>query len=297
MSQSRHLRHQTLQRSLMRGGDPLQIAAARGDPEPSLDVVNQELRDEIAQLRQSYHQEVHASQLRSQELSTRYSSQAWRAMQWQNERFHETVQHYEQVSEDVTEAAVAQERAVQGAAQQQQLNGYQTVLLQVEGKVQQHEYMLQQAQHAHAEALQGQYSDALAEQRATLVTEAENALIQEQMKQQQIKAEYMRSLAQTHAAADANLQQAYDTIHGLQGTIQQQELSQAELHRQVRSMQAAIDNQNLHINVEVDSVQKKHESEVQQIQAHQAHQAREQKREQMERKCMEQGDRQAYGGP
>ena len=44
------------------GGDPLQIISARGDPEPSTDVVNQELRDEIAQLRQSYHQEVHASQ-------------------------------------------------------------------------------------------------------------------------------------------------------------------------------------------------------------------------------------------
>ena len=114
------------------GGDPLQIVLARGDPEPSLSVVNQELRNEIVQLRQSFQQEVHASQIRSQELSTRYSNQAWRAMQWQNERFHETAQHYEQVSEDATEAAVAQERAVQRAAQQQQLNGYQTVLLQVE---------------------------------------------------------------------------------------------------------------------------------------------------------------------
>ena len=103
------------------------------------------------------------------------------------------------------------------------------------------------------------------------------------MKQQQIKAEYMRSLAHTHAAADANLQQAYDTIHGLQGTVQQQELSQAELHRLVRNMQAAIDNQSLHINVELDSVQKKHESEVQQIQARQAHQAQEQQREHMEK--------------
>ena len=67
-------------------------------------------------------------------------------MQWQNERFHETAQHDEQVSEDVIEAAVAQERAVQRAAQQQQFNGYQTVLLQVESRVQQHEYMLYQAQ-------------------------------------------------------------------------------------------------------------------------------------------------------
>ena len=68
-------------------------------------------------MRNSYHLEVHASQLRSQELSTRYSSQAWRAMQWQNERFLQTAQQYEQASEDITEAAVAQERAVQRAAQ------------------------------------------------------------------------------------------------------------------------------------------------------------------------------------
>ena len=156
MSLSRHLRHQTRKWSLRRGGggDPLQFALARGGREPSLGVVNQELRGEIVQLRQSLLQEVHASQIRSQELSTRFSSQAWRAMQWQNERFHETAQHYEQVSEDVTEAAVAQERAVQRANQQQQLNGYQTVLLQVESNVQQHAFMLQQAQQAHAEALE-----------------------------------------------------------------------------------------------------------------------------------------------
>ena len=36
------------------GGDPLQIVLARGDPEPSLGVVNQELR-EIVQLRQEVH--------------------------------------------------------------------------------------------------------------------------------------------------------------------------------------------------------------------------------------------------
>ena len=90
----------------------------------------------------------------------------------------------------------------QRAAQQQQLNGYQSALIQIERRVQQHEHLLQQAQQAHAEALQEQYSDAIAENRAQLVTEAENVLIQEQMKQQQIKADYLRSLAQTHAAAD-----------------------------------------------------------------------------------------------
>ena len=68
---------------------------------------------------------------------------------------------------------MAQERAVQRAAQQQQLNGYQTVLLQVESKVQQHEWLLHKAQQDHAEALQGQMSDALSEQKAALVTEAE----------------------------------------------------------------------------------------------------------------------------
>ena len=129
------------------------MVPARGDPEPTLTVVNQELRDEIAQLRYSYQQEIHASQAQSQELSTRYKSQAWQAIQYQNERFHETAQQYEKAAEDVTEAAVAQERAVQRAAQQQQLNGYQTVLLQVESKVQQHEWLLQKAQQNHAEAL------------------------------------------------------------------------------------------------------------------------------------------------
>ena len=119
---------------------------------------------------------MHASRLRHQELSTRYSTQAWRAIQFQNERFHETAQRYERASEDVTEAAVAQERAAQRAAQQQQLNGYQSALLQIEGRVQQHAFLLQKAQQDHAEALSEHYSDALAEQRAQIVTEAESVL-------------------------------------------------------------------------------------------------------------------------
>ena len=53
------------------GGDPMQPIMARGDPEQSVDAVNRELRDELAEMRQSYHLEVHASRLRSQELSTR----------------------------------------------------------------------------------------------------------------------------------------------------------------------------------------------------------------------------------
>ena len=201
------------------GGDPTRMVPARGDPELRADVVNQELRDELAELRQSYHLEVHASRMRSQELSTRYSTQAWLAIQYQHERFQETAQQYEQASADVTEAAVAQERATQRAAQQQQLNGYQSVLLQVEARVHQQEHMLQQAQRDHAEAFEEHYSDALAEQRAQIVTEAQAVLTQEQMKQQKIKAEYMRSLAHTHAAADINLQKAYDTIHGMQSAI------------------------------------------------------------------------------
>ena len=92
------------------GGDPTQGSLARGDPELHVDAVNQELRDELAEMRQSYHLEVHASRMRSQELSTRYSTQAWRAIQYQNECFHEAAQHFEQASADVTEAAVAQER-------------------------------------------------------------------------------------------------------------------------------------------------------------------------------------------
>ena len=129
------------------GGDPTQISMARGDPELQVDAVNQELRDELAEMRHSYNLEVHASRMRSQALSTRYSTQAWKAIQYQNERFQETAQHYEQASADVTEAAVAQERerAAQRAHQQQQLNGYQSVLLQVESRVHQHEHMLQQA--------------------------------------------------------------------------------------------------------------------------------------------------------
>ena len=265
------------------GGDPMQSALARGDPEQSLAVVNQELRDELAEMQQSYHLEVHASRVRSQELSTRYSSQAWRAIQYQNERFQNAAHQYELASADVTEAAVAQERAQQRAAQQQQLNGYQSALIQIEARVQQHEHLLQQAQQAHAEALQEQYSDAIAENRAQLVTEAENVLIQEQMKQQQIKADYLRSLAQTHAAADTNLQQAHQTIQGLQGTIQQQELSQAKLQGIVHKMQIAIDNQNRHITTELNSVKKRHEAEVQQIQEQQALQAQQAHQQQLER--------------
>ena len=78
------------------GGDPTQESLARGDPELHVDAVNQELRDELAEMRQSYHLEVHASRMRSQEISTRYSTQAWRAIQYQIERFHETAQHFEQ---------------------------------------------------------------------------------------------------------------------------------------------------------------------------------------------------------
>ena len=178
---------------------------------------------------------------------------------------------------------MAQERAAQRAAQQQQLNGYQSVLLQIEGRVHQHELMLQKAQQDHAEALEEHYSDALAEQRAQIVTEAEAVLIQEQMKQQQIKAEYMRSLAQTHAAADNNLQTAYDTIHGLQDKVQRNEIFQAELQGIVQTMQASIDKQNLHIKTELDSAQKHHESEIRQIEAQQALQVQEYQRLQMER--------------
>ena len=123
-------------------GNPYGRLESLGDPFGQLGVVNQELRDELAELRQSYHLEVHASRMRSQELSTRYSTQAWQAIQYQTERFHETAQHYEQASADVTEAAVAQERAAQRAHQQQQLNGYQSVLLHVEARAQQHEHML-----------------------------------------------------------------------------------------------------------------------------------------------------------
>ena len=221
------------------GGDPWQLAT-RGGTDPSF-ALHLELRDEITQLQRSYQQEIHVSSLRYQELHTRYNNQAWRAIQYQHQCFREDAQHYEQVSEEYTEAAVARERSVQQAAQQQQLNGYQTALIRVEGQIQQHEYMLQEAQIAHAEALQEQYSDALAEQRATMVTEAESALAQEKIKQKQLKAEYMRSLTKTHAAADANLQQAYETIQGLQETIQRQELSHAELHGRLHSMQTAIE--------------------------------------------------------
>ena len=105
------------------GGDPTQLQA-RGDPELSLDAINQKLREELSELQHSYLLEVHASRVQSQELATRYSVQAWRAIQYQNERFHETAQKYEEVSADVTEAAVAKERATQRAAQKQQLNGY-----------------------------------------------------------------------------------------------------------------------------------------------------------------------------
>ena len=265
------------------GGDPTQISMARGDPQLHMDAVNQELRDELAEMRNSYNLEVHASRMRSQELSTRYSTQAWKAIQYQQERFHETAHQYEQASADVTEAAVAQERAAQRAQQQQQLNGYQTVLLQVEARVQQHEHMLQEAQRDHAEALAEHYSDALAEQRAQIVTEAEAVLAQEQLKQQNIKAEYMRSLAQTHLAADIHLQKAYDTIHGLQSTLQRHEMSQAELHGIVHKMQAAIDKQNQHINVEMDHAHRHHESEVRQFEAQQALQAQEVQRQQIER--------------
>ena len=165
------------------GVDPMQVLLAGGDPELRTKVEMQELRDELAEMRHHYHLEMHASKLRSQELSTRYSTQAWRAIQFQNERFHQTAQQFEQASKDVTEAAVAQERAAQRAAQQQQLNGYQSVLIQMEGRVHQHELLLQQAQHDHAEALQEHYSDALAESRAQVVTVAQDALIMEQMKQ------------------------------------------------------------------------------------------------------------------
>ena len=56
------------------GGDPTQIAPARGDPELQADAVNQELRDELSEMRNSYNLEVHVSSMRSQELSTRYST-------------------------------------------------------------------------------------------------------------------------------------------------------------------------------------------------------------------------------
>ena len=97
------------------------------------------------------------------------------------------------------------------------------------------------------------------------MTEAQAVLTQEQMKQQKIKAEYMRSLAHTHAAADINLQKAYDTIHGMQSAIQRYELSQAELHGMVQQMRNALDKQNRRINVEMDSANKHHEAEVRQL--------------------------------
>ena len=267
----------------MARGDPERDFMARGDPQLALDVENQKLRDELAAMQHSYHLEVHASRMRSQELSTRYSAQAWMAIQHQQERFQETAQQYEQASQDVTEAAVAQERATQRAHQQQQLNGYQSVLLQVEARVHAQELMLQKAQQDHAEALEEHYSDAFAEQRAQIVTEAQAVLTQEQMKQQKIKAEYMRSLANTHAAADINLQKAYDTIHGMQSAIQRYEVSQAQLHGMVQQMQSALDKQNLHINVELDSANKHHEAEVHQFEAQQAAQAHEYQRRQMDR--------------
>ena len=48
-------------------------------------------------------------------------------------------------------------------------------------------------------------------------------------------------------------------------------------------MQSALDKQNLHINVELDSAHKHHESEVRQFQAQQAQQAQEVQRQQIER--------------
>ena len=224
-------------------------------------------------LRQALHQEIHVSRQQSQELSTQYRNQAWRAVSWQQERFHETAQRDEQVSEDVTEAAVIRERAVQRAAQNQQLHGYRVVLQEVENQVHQNECMLHQAQHAQAEALQGRYSNALAEQQAALVHAAENALIQEPMKRKQLKAEYLRTLAQTQETADESLQQAQNAIHGLHGTLHQQDHSQANLHYRVQEMQIAMDNQRIHLNMELDTVQKRYDAHIQQIQAQQAQSA------------------------
>ena len=264
------------------GGDLTQMQA-RGDPELSADAVNQRLREELQEWQQSYLLEVQASQRQSQELKAQYGAQAWRAIQFQHERFHETAQKYEEASADVTEAAVAQERATQRAAQQQLLNSYQAILIQTEARVQQQEWLLQRAQRDHAEALEENYSHALAEQRAQIVTEAEDALMNEKMQQQHIKAEYMRSMAQTHAANDNNLKEAFDTIYLLQNTVHRHELQQAELQGIIHRMQSTIDKQNLHMNKEMTSAHQHNEAEIRGFEAQQAHQAQEYQQQQRER--------------
>ena len=104
------------------GGDPLAITPARGDPRQLQDVETQELRAEVVQLQQALNQETYASQQRSQEISTHLRGQAWHALEGQREQFRQVAHKYEQVSEDVTEAAVIRERPKQRAAQQPQLN-------------------------------------------------------------------------------------------------------------------------------------------------------------------------------
>ena len=136
--------------------------------------------------------------------------------------------------------------------------------------------MLHKARDAYTEALDDHLAEALAEQRAAIVSEAENALAQEQIQQTRLKAEFMQSLTETNAAADANLEEAYKTIQSLHGAIQRQELSQAELNGQLQSLQTAMETQNDRINAEMNSVHRKHASEVQQIQERQAQQAKDQ---------------------
>ena len=133
--------------------------------------------------------------------------------------------------------------------------------------------MLQQAQYDQAETLQGQYTQALAEQKAALVHEAEEALINENVKKRQLTAEYMRTLSQTQNAAEENMQQAQNTIHGVRRSFHVQEQSHASLQRRMQEMQNAMDSQRHQMNMEFNSIQKKYDEQVQQIQAQQAQSA------------------------
>ena len=107
--------------------------------------------------------------------------------------------------------------------------------------------------------------------------------MEEQLQQQEIKAEYMHSKAQTQAAADNQLQRAYEVIHGLEGTVLKQEQSQAELNGAFQSLRATIEKQDLHHKEEADSARRRRESEIHQLEAQQARQAQEYQRQQRER--------------
>ena len=127
------------------------------------------------------------------------------------------------------------------------------------------EAVVRQAIAAHHEALQEQVSNEFADQRASIVQEAEQALAQERQRQAQVHSEYTKYMTDYQNEANGNLQQANMTISKLRHILQVNEQTQASLHNQISTMQNSMETQQNQLLQQVQLMQQRYDEQLKEV--------------------------------